>query len=179
MRWMPFFFLLVIALPLQSVVAPKVEVLGARPDLLLILTLFLALYAPADQAVIGAWLIGFCADGLTIERFGLMSLSYGLIGLLVVSAREYLFRFHILTRVAVAFIACVLVRCNWALYSMLRYPDARVLSELLSLTIGSAAYTAALAGPIQGGLLRIARAVGLPRSVVEQREGTEWSNARV
>jgi len=58
MRWLSFLLLGVVLLTLQSAVAPRIELLGARPDWLLVVVVFFAMHAPPRDAVIGAWIIG-------------------------------------------------------------------------------------------------------------------------
>ena len=161
MRWIPVILLAPVALAIQTVVAPRVEIFHARPDVLLILLLFFVLYAPADQAVLTGWLLGAAADLLTVERRGLVTASYGLTAMAVVAVREYLFRFSLLTQFAVTLIACAFVRVSWLTFDRWIHAGADRGGASWGIdVIGSAIYTAVLAPPLFALLLRV---VGLFR----------------
>ena len=117
MRWLTFMLLVVVLLTAQTTLAPRLALIGARPDWLLIVIVFFALHAPAQDAVIGAWIIGGCADLMTIERPGLLALSYTLVAMAVTPIREYLFRYRALTRFVVTLLSCLLIRVGWTAYS--------------------------------------------------------------
>ena len=86
MRWLTFILLTCVLLTVQSVIVPRMTVLGAGPDLLLIFAIFLALFGRPREAILGAWLLGIAADLLSIERFGLMAITMALLGVLSVVA---------------------------------------------------------------------------------------------
>ncbi len=170
MRWLTFLILMVIALILQSALAPRVELLGARPDWLLVLVVFFAMHASPRDALLGAWLTGGCADLLTIERFGVLALSYGLAAMLVLSIREYIFRGYGWPQFVVTLGACLFLRMMWAVYDHAVYDPAG--SLLAELTIGAflaSLYTAVWAPPLNRVLLPWWRGLGLPRPVYIHR----------
>ena len=51
MRWLTFAILAILVLTLQAAVAPRIELFSARPDFLLIVVVFLGLYAPSKDAI--------------------------------------------------------------------------------------------------------------------------------
>lgn len=166
MRWFPFLLLTILLLTAQSALAPRLAVFGARPDWLLITVVFLALFAMPRQAVVGAWVLGACADLMTVERFGLMAVSYGLTALFVSSIRELLFRNRGVTQVCVTWVASLLVCSGWMVYHRLLYPPATsVLHELSVQVMLASFYTAAWSPLIMRALLGVARPLGisLPR----------------
>jgi len=116
MRWLTFSIVVVAALSLQAALAPHLALGGARPDLLLVVVTFFALYARARDAVLGAWIIGILADLMSIERLGFFALSYLGIALLVSSLREYLFRYRGTTQFAVTFVVGLVLRTGWLVY---------------------------------------------------------------
>ena len=70
--------LAVLALTLQSAIAPRLAIFGVRPDWILVLVVFFALHGRRRDAVIAGWSLGMCADLMSIERVGLLALSYAL-----------------------------------------------------------------------------------------------------
>jgi len=164
MRWLTFLILMVFGLVVQSALAPRIEVWGCRPDLLLVLVVFIAMHAAAKDALIGAWLIGACADVMTIERFGVLALSYTLAALLILSFRDLLFREDGWPQFIVTLGVCMLVHTAWVIYAHSMYdPASSVLFDLTVGTVVASLYTAMLAPPFHGVLLRQWRSLGLPR----------------
>ncbi len=164
MRWLTFAILTALVLTLQAAVAPRLELFTARPDFLLIVVVFLGLYAPSSEAIAAGWILGVCADLMTIERFGVIALSYGLTAMIVTSLREYLFRYRVVTQTVVTLTACLLVRTTWTMYYHLLYEVREpLLTDWLIGGIIASAYTAALA-PFAFRVLRwLSRSLGIPR----------------
>ena len=164
MRWVMFILVALVVLTIQSAVAPRVELLGARPDWLLVIVVFFALHACRRDAVLAAWMVGACADLMTIERFGLIALSYVLVALCVLSCRDYLFRLSSMTQFVVTMVACFLVRSGWIVYGRVMYGFAdTLLSDLMIDVIATSVYTAFWAPPVHICFLRIRGAFGLAR----------------
>lgn len=164
MRWLTFAILTVLVLTLQAAIAPRLELFSARPDFLLIVVVFLGLYAPSRDAIAAGWVLGVCADLMTIERFGVVALSYGLTAMMVTSLREYLFRYRVVTQTIVTLSACLLVRTAWTTYYHLLY-QARgpMLADWLIDGVIASAYTAALAPFVFRVLHRMSRPLGIHR----------------
>jgi rod shape-determining protein MreD len=160
MRWLTFVILAIIAVGLQATVAPRLVWYGARPDWVLVLVVFYALHARGDQAMLAGWIAGVLADLMTLERFGLLSLSYGLAAVTVCGVREALFIKHPLTHFSVTLACALLVQTTWALYRLIvGLPLGPVLPILLA-----CGYTAAWAPPAHWVLLKAQRFLGLGRS---------------
>lgn len=164
MRWFTFLLLAAIVLTLQSCLAPRLEVLGARPDWLLVVVVFFSLYARPREAAIGAWIIGAGADLMTIERLGLLALTYTVVAVAVAAAREYVFRHRAVTRFLVTLAASLLVSTGWMVYRHVLYDSTdSLLSGFSTDVIIGSIYTAAWAPLLQTGLWRMSRVFGLPR----------------
>lgn len=164
MRWLIFAILIVVALTLQSAVAPRMELFAARPDFLLMVVVFLGLYTPPREAIPLGWILGGCADLMTIERFGLLTCSYGLSTMIITSLRDYLFRHRILTQTAVTLVACLMLRSAWMMYSHMLYAArGPLLREWLTGGVIASAYTAALAPFAFRFLLSVSRPMGIAR----------------
>lgn len=164
MRWLTFLILAAVTLTLQSTLGVRLALFGARPDWILVVVVFFALHAPHRDAVLGATLIGFGADLMTLEPLGLLALSYGLVAMLVVSVREYLFRNESVTRFLLTLIVGLLLRLLWTIYHRAFYdPVASVFGELAIDVLVAAIYTAAWAPPAHALLTRMSRTFGLSR----------------
>lgn len=149
-----------VVVSLQTVLAPRLEVLGARPDWLLVLVVFLGLYVPPRRSILTAWFVGMCADLMTLERLGFLSLTYTLVALLLAGVRDHIFRYSILTQLACTFLLGVLVQSLWLVYARLLYDwDAGFMMQVF----GAALYTAVWAPLMHGAMLRAGRLLGLPR----------------
>jgi len=160
-RWLPFAILALGIMVLQTVIAPRIELYGARPDWLLALVVLAALYAEGFEVVFAAWVIGAVADLGTLDRPGLMSISYALAALLVHSGREFLFRYQALTQFAVVFVVTLAVQIGWAVYRRLMLPEAGWAG--IGEVVGASLYTAAFAPLMGRGMLSMSRILGLPR----------------
>lgn len=163
-RWLPLAALLVAAITLQATMAPRLQIGLIRPDLLLVIVVFLALHAAAGDAVLGAWILGMCADLMTLERLGLMSCSYALAALLIVAVRQYVFRYWAVTQFFVTLAVCAIVQTVWCLYRWMAYVEpygmpGGALGEITAVAV----YTALLSPFIQQPLQRLGRLFGFAR----------------
>ena len=165
-----------LTLSLQTIVAPRVEIFGARPDWLLVLVVFMALYAAPQRSIIAAWFVGICADLTTVERLGLMSVSYAVVAAVVTAMREHIFRYSMFTQAAVTFCLCALVQTAWLIYARTLYDWG---DGAFTYVVLVAAYTALWAPLMQGAMLRSARLLGVPRPRRGPLDATVGSHARV
>lgn len=162
MRWFTFAILTAVLLTLQSSAAPWFEIFGARPDWLLVAVVFLALYARGYDAIIASWIIGACADLLTIERFGVLAISYALAAMLVTLSREYLLRYRARTQFAVVLVVGLLLQTGWMVYRRVSYgPAGSILTDWVGVSVLASVYTAAWAPLIHRGLLGMSRLLGI------------------
>ncbi len=163
MRWLTFFLLAAVVLTLQSTIAPRVEVLGARPDWILVIVVFFSLYAPRREAIISAWIVGMAADLMTVERLGLLALSYALAAVGITSVREHLFRYRAATQFVVTLVVCLLLRAAWLVYRRVSYDVAEPFLADLTVDVLAAIYTAVWAPLLHKGLLGMSGILGLAR----------------
>jgi len=162
MHWFAFIILAIVMLTVQAACAPGLEIHGIRPDFLLVVVVFLGLYANETDAVIAAWSLGFCADLMTIERMGLLSLSYALAAMMVTSVREYLFRSSWITQFALTAAVVLLIHTIWMLYRRLVHrPFDSALGTWTTGCLLLSVYTAAWAPLVHSGLLRFSRLLGI------------------
>jgi rod shape-determining protein MreD len=163
MRWLGFVICAVIVLTLQTTVAWRLDLRGARPDWLLVLAIFFALHARSADALIGAWLLGAAADVMSIERFGLLSGCYGLATLAVYAVRDYVFRDNPLAHFVLTFAAAAAVGAATMAYRGAVVDGgwrAGAFAAGGSILLG-AAYTAVWAPLVHYVLLKFPRALGV------------------
>ncbi|NOX58308.1 MAG: rod shape-determining protein MreD [Planctomycetes bacterium] len=162
MRWSSFAIIAVATLTAHTTLAPRLAVGGVWPDVILIVVVFFAMHARKWDAVIAAWSLGLLADLASLERFGLLSLTYALVAISVQSSRDWMFRSHPLTHAAVTFVSALVVHVVFWVYagfssgSVVGQPWASV-----GVPVGIALYTAICAPPVHAVLLRFLRWFGL------------------
>lgn len=144
----------------QSTLAPMVEIRGTRPDFILLFVVCFALHAEKLDAVVVAWLIGFAADFLTIERPGLLAASYGLSAAMIVTVRDYFFARKVLTLVVLTFLLSLILRIFWLFYRRMFYALEESAGAAVVDIAAGALYTAACAFVLHPLLRRILRPLG-------------------
>src|SRR5690349_6692345 len=102
MRWLPYFILAYVTLGLQIGLGEYLSWHGARPNLVLVAVLFVALHAPRDAALLGCFSLGLLQDLLSQHPPGLYALSYGLVAMLAVGLQHVVDRDHPLTHAGLA-----------------------------------------------------------------------------
>ena len=164
MRWLFFALLALAAVIAQTTAAPRLAVFGARPDVLLVVVVYLSLHARGQDAGFAAWTLGLLADLFTVERMGLLALSYLMASVVVLAVRELLFRDRLSTLVLLTAATGLLLRGGWILYRLLLYGTMglSVGGALREMVLG-ALWSAAWAGPLGLLLRRGHRLLGLPR----------------
>ncbi|MBI4716659.1 MAG: rod shape-determining protein MreD [Planctomycetes bacterium] len=158
-----------VLLAAQSVVAPCVELRGARPDWLLVVVVFGALHAPPASAVGYAWVLGLVGGLLSVERTGLLALSYALAAGLVAAVREYLFRNSALAQIVLTLAVALVVRGGWLLYRrVVDDPTTALVAGVATDVVPASLYTALWAPFIHRFLAGVARPLGF-RSLTPPR----------
>ena len=157
MRWLTFIILAIVAVSLQATVAGRIAWLGARPDWVLVLVVFYALHARAKDAMPAGWVAGALADLMTIERFGLLALCYGLTAVLICAVRDWVFTGHPLTQLSVTLVAAVMVQALWLVYRL----AVGLPAGPMVVALGSCLYTALWAPPVHWVFLRMPRLLRL------------------
>ena len=161
MRWLPFMLIAGVVLILQATIAPRLELYGSRPDWLLVLVVVVALHARMADAALGAWIVGACADLMTIERCGLIAISYVLLTTAVIAVREFLFCRRAITQFVVTLIIGIVIHGAWLMYRRTMYPSTLpVFDDMVVRVLFVAVYTAMWAPPIHACLLRLRKPLG-------------------
>ena len=147
MHWPIFSLILFIAAVLQITAGrffPFADHL-VRPDILALLALFFALYAPRRHTLLAAWIVGFTADLLSLGTPGAFAFSFGLLGILSLWARQFLFPDHPISRIVLAFCWTFLAHAfSFAVPCLLGRHSFADLMPFLGTSFCVALYTAAL-----------------------------------
>jgi rod shape-determining protein MreD len=156
MRWLPFFILAYLALGVQSGLGAYAQVGEARPNLVLLAAVFVAVNAPRDAALLGCVLMGLMLDLLTNSPLGLWGLALGVVGWVVVNSRDIVYRDHFLTHfwlgLSSALVSGAVIWLHSWVYPRL-HPQMHMPRPTLAALAAGALYTALLA-PVVLGLLQ-------------------------
>ena len=152
MRWPAYFILVYFAIGLQVGAGEFLRVGNARPDLVMLAVIFIAIHAPRDAALLGAFGIGLVQDLVSLSPLGLYALAYSLVGMFTVSTQELVYRSHPLTNFSLGLVGGLLSAAVVAIHGWIKGPAGVSVMDLFT----SALYTAFLA-PIVLGLLHLAR----------------------
>ena len=82
MRWLRFVSLILIVTLFQAGMVDMISLAKVKPDVLLILLVFFAIYCNTSEAIITSFMIGFAAD-LIGPAMGSQMVSFGLFGTLL------------------------------------------------------------------------------------------------
>ena len=153
-------FLGAVLLACELTVLDRWAVQGARPEVLLSLACFAALFArDSSQGLVASWLIGLLKDAGSAGPLGLHALLFLGAGAVVLQIRQILFRESPLTQLAVTFIAACWVNLAAALLVALTVGGIPI-GVIVGKTLLSALLTAAVTVPMH---LTLARTPGLVR----------------
>lgn len=78
-----------------------------KPDLVLLLVIFFALHKGMRQGVFCGIILGVCLDVLSSGIFGINCLILGCVGFFTGSLKDKIYTTHFLTKILVAFSACL------------------------------------------------------------------------
>jgi rod shape-determining protein MreD len=143
MRELPYIVLLIVCLVIQVAVLNGLGVMGAAPNLLFIVALYAALFAPKNHAVLAAVMAGLACDIFASGRFGVHALLFGALAAVLVHVREKVFKEHPIIQAVIAFAALGAIEAAGAFAAKLQYGDASFGALIASGVLG-ALWTAAL-----------------------------------
>jgi cell shape-determining protein MreD len=152
MRWIPFIILVYVVLVVQSSLGLAMGFGGVSPDLLAVVAVAVALWAPnAMTAMLAAWVLGFALDltitgatgGLTVA--GPMSLAYLVGARLIFNLREIVYNDRVIIRGLLAGVFCIVTHGLWVLSQCLLTVSWSDFPRLMGQGAGVALYTAIVA----------------------------------
>ena len=152
MRWTAYLILVYFAIGVQVGAGEFLRVGNSRPDLVLLAVIFIAIHAPRDAALLGAFGIGLMQDLVSLSPLGVYALAYSLVGMFVVSTQELVYRAHPITHFSLGLVGGLITATVVAIHGWTRGPAGISAMDLFT----SALYTALLA-PIVLGLLNQTR----------------------
>ncbi len=143
MHWFRFAVLVVVVTVLQASFVDTITVSGIRPDLLLILLGFFAIYREPSDAIIASFSIGFASD-IIGTSMGPGMLSYGLLG----AGLCYLTRYVSIRRMPYQAVAIFLLGFLAAAFATIlsRLQHQPVLQHTYGVLFGTPLYSA-IVGP--------------------------------
>ena len=151
----------VLAAVLQASFVCFFSVAGAKPDLVFLAVVFIALYAPAPSVIPLAWLLGAIEDVFSSGRFGAYGALYLIIAYFILNSRDDLYTEHRLTQLLVVGLHGLLVNLALAAGTALRH-DLSALPGTLSIALAGVCFTTVLT-PVIFPLARLVTGCGPSR----------------
>src|SRR3954463_1427148 len=108
MRWAAYFILAYVAIGLQIGLGEYLRVGGALPNLVLLAVIFIAVNAPRDAALLGAFGIGVVQDLVSLSPLGVDALAYSLGAMFTISTQELVYRAIPVTHFSLALVGGLL-----------------------------------------------------------------------
>jgi rod shape-determining protein MreD len=191
MRWPTFIVLGILAVALQTSALHELVTLKAlgdlSPNLLAVLAVFIALFAPRATALWAAWILGLMLDLCQLDRLlvGPYALGFVLGTFIVLQLRTMVFRRRVLTLALLTLICLVAAAVvevtlhtvrSWYPQAPPAWSDYRPLGRLLYL-LAAAVYAALLAIPL-GWLLHKTFPLWGFHQVVERRRIARMISSR-
>ncbi len=165
MRWLTFAVCAVGVLTLQTTLAAPVGFRGVRPDWVFVLVVFFALYCPRNEAFLAAWVLGFAVDLLSIERMGLMAITYAISALLVNGVREFVFLKSVMTHFMATLGGCLVLNAMLGVYRVVALDSYAGWVHVVLEGVGTSFYTALWAIPIHHLLVKASGLLGVRDTV--------------
>jgi rod shape-determining protein MreD len=144
---------LYLAVLLQGVVAPRLEILGVRPDFPFLVVLVLAFREGAAGGALAGFVSGLFVDLNSAQALGVTSLSSSVVAFAVGSIADRLVRSSVPTRMVVALIATTL---RDQVVFLLLMPEGFLgtLGLFFRAALPGGIYTALVAGPVMAAAER-------------------------
>lgn len=137
-------FLLLLIVPLEIFLGRHLEVFSMRPDLFIVLIVFWAFVVDRRIILQLALFLGFFRDIFSSGFFGVETLSYFLVGCLILSISLKIEKQSAWIRLAVLFLSSLVYLCIFFLINQLLMEEGRIPSSFWVLGLGSCIYTSVL-----------------------------------
>jgi rod shape-determining protein MreD len=163
MRWLSFFILAYVALGLQTGLARAIQWDSATPNFVLIAVIFIAINAPRDAALLGAFILGALYDLTSQGILGLQAFCYALSAAMILPIARGLQRKHPATHFGLVLAAGLLTAIIVTFHGMIRPVTGSIRPPVAPLFY-SAIYSAILAPLLLALLQRISKLFRFKRS---------------
>ncbi len=154
MRWIVYFILAYVAVGLQVGLAPFLRYNDGSPNFVLLAVIFIALNAPREPALLGAFMLGMLQDLMTTQGLGIYAFSYGLAAMFTISTQEIVYREHPLTHLTLGLVTGLITAVVLVLHACAPWLHA---TSPLKAPFISAILTAAAAPFVLGALQQMKR----------------------
>ncbi len=165
MRWITFIILGIVTLVCQTTIAQAITIHETiRPNWMLVLAVFYALWGPWPEVAIGAWFLGLAVDlqSLPVDgRIGLYAFTFGGAAWLITRIRSVFWREHAVTQFVLTLVVTMIIEVLVALYRHWGAFDGISKAGFFLPAVFTALYTAAFAPYLHWILLRLWRWTGL------------------
>jgi rod shape-determining protein MreD len=138
------FIILALALVIHMTVLGYLNIFGAKPDLLLALTIFFALFLGGRMGLETGIMAGFLKDIFSFDVFGVNMFVLGITGLLVGMLNTKFYKESRMTQVGIVFVFSVFSMVVHYIFasSVLKFVNLGLLDYLASSIIPASLYTA-------------------------------------
>jgi len=163
MKWGPFIILALATIVLQTSVLAGFPLWGAFPDLMFVLAVHYAMWAPWPEAGLAAWILGFIlgAESAGVGTAALYAFCYGAAAWLIVLLRQVLFREHPATQVLVTLVFALGVQLAAEAFHGWKAGRPALAVGAWPAALGTAVLTAAVAPLVHRGLAVLGGWTGL------------------
>jgi rod shape-determining protein MreD len=136
-----------VAVIADATLAPEIEILGARPDFLVLVVVYASLLVGTRPATIAGFLVGLVADSELPEYLGLHALALSAVGYITGGVWDHLVRGNVLVQCTLVFGASLL---HDVIYYLVYYRNhLEMLGPfLLRYGVPGALYTAVFGGVV-------------------------------
>lgn len=91
LQWLLFFLIAILLIVVEFLLFANLEIIGTRPDLTLILAIYITLSVESKEALVASWLLGILRDTTSGEYFGMFAICYMVAAILTIKFKEGLF----------------------------------------------------------------------------------------
>ncbi|MCK4994873.1 MAG: rod shape-determining protein MreD [Candidatus Omnitrophica bacterium] len=124
----------------QCTLINSISIAAIKPEIILLLVVFFALYNGSRAGMFCGMILGLCLDVLSGGIIGINSFILGCAGFFCGQLKERLYTVHLLTRILIPMISCMFSICLYYIIAGNFY-HLPLLSDNLGTIFGTIAYT--------------------------------------
>ena len=138
-------FFIILLFVFQTTLLHSFTILGVRPDIVLILTIFISANLGEDRGAISGFTLGLIQDCLSSNLLGANAFSKGVIGFIFGNLRDKIFFENTISQLAFILLASLIDAAIISLILFLTIPDKTQMSIVLNKLLLSSVYTTLVA----------------------------------